>query len=258
MAKRQVITKIHPTDKMHIAVVKEGANQHADIILRKTKEDKNPTPTNQPEESVMDPKIIKALNGLSAEGRTYLDTLPDDQVEAWLAKSAEEREVDLTKAREAAKAKEEEIEKAKGGSPEIQELRKQLAQVTETQQTLVKENADLKKERRENELLTKAKTEFSLVPDALDILKSIDGLPDADKEVHLKSLASRQDLAKKVTREYGAPAVDPETSAATLVKTKVQELAKSRNISEAEATIAFNDDPANAELIDRALQEEAA
>lgn len=258
MAKRQVITAIHATDNMHVAFVKEGASQKAQVVLRKTKEPAPLTPPTNLEESVMDPIIIKALAGLTDEGKAYMGALPDAEIEPWLKKSAEDREVDLTKARTEKATKEAELEKAKGGSPEVVELKKTVASLLDTVKSLTARDETLTKERREQDLLKTASSTYGMVPGAIEILKSIDSMTDEQKAPHLAGLQARQDLAKTVSREYGAAVVDDETSAAALIKTKVVELAKAKNITEAQAAIAFNDDPANRDLIERVLDEEAA
>jgi CO dehydrogenase/acetyl-CoA synthase delta subunit len=259
MAKRQVITKVHATEKMHVAVVAEGANQHAHILLRKKKDETPTPPTNLKEESDMDPKIMKALLALDQTGKDYVLGLPDDQITAHFAKTADEQATDIKKHVEAAElAKAKELEKAKA-DPLVADLMKKVDGLTASVGTLQAENDLLKNRTLETDLEKSAKSDYPLVPDALNVLKSIQGLDEAGRKVVTDSLKARQDMAKKLVKTYGADDVtDHEGSAKVIVKTKIAELAKSMDGDTAKATLAFNSDPANAELIAQVREEETA
>lgn len=235
--------------KLHeISGTVKGANEHCTKLFHKSfgnggqpQGDPAPNPT----ESEMDMKITKALLGLDEAGRTYALGLEDDKLKAFMEQSPEDRTAEVTKHVEAEKAKADaaaEDEKAKNAKdPQIVALEDKVKSL-EAAATAEKTKA------RDLELKDIAKSQYGAVPNALTVLKSIEGLDDAARQPILDTLKSQQEMAKSLGVTVGEDDA-AEGNAVAQYEAKVDEVAKEKNVTKAAARVLIAEDPANAQLI---------
>lgn len=229
-----------------VSRTRKAMNKHCTKVMLKSKDAGGVTKeTTATEESVMDAKIIKSLAVLSDTGRAYVAQLEDDKVKSFfdLDKAAQDAEIKTWDEAEKAKsAAAEEAEKLKAaGDPEVVKLK---ARVAEMEQERVVEKAAA----RDLQLKDIAKSKYGSVPNAFDVLKSIEGLDEAARKPVLDTLANQQEIAKSMGVTVGED--DASESGATVrYDAKVAEVMKEKNISKSAAALQIAEDPANAQLI---------
>lgn len=233
-----------------ISRTRKAMNKHCTKVMLKSKDAGGVTKeTETEEESVMDAKIIKSLAGLQARmgnaGTLYVSQLEDDKVKSFFEQeaTAQDAEVKAWDEAEKAKAKEaEEAEKAKSaGDPEVEKLKSRIAELESTS-TAEKAKA------RDLELKDIAKSQFPLVPQALTVLKSLEGLTDEQRKPTMDMLKSQQDLAKTLGTTVGDDDAS-ENNATAKYDALVAETAKAKNITKSAAMVEIAENPEHAELV---------
>lgn len=243
-----------------LSTVKQGANQHSHIIMRKSVTAPAPAPT--PENDLMEAAVMKALLGLDEITKNYAVALSDEDFNKFMAKTADERikEAKMSadaqaKADAAAKEKADLAEDAKKGVDGA------LAKLTAENVELRKKFDDQTVEREMEK--TSNSAEFKGYPGGasavLTILKSIAELtPEMQKPI-IDSLKSQAQLALKVLGEEGGRTeedMEKTAPANAEFKKKVAEYATEKSVSQTVAFKAVAD--ANKELYNRAMAEESA
>lgn len=240
-----------------ISATVKGANEHCTKVFQKSFGAQPPQKTGDPapnptETSDMDKVLMKSMLALDEAGRSYAAGLEDDACEAFLRKSREDQTAEVTKHVEAEKAKadaaaEEEKKKA-AGDPEVEKLKSELA-------GLKSEREVEKAAARDRELKDIAKTQYPAVPKAYDTLKSLEKLDEADRAPMLAVLKSQQDLAKNLGGVIGN---DDETEGSAKAKydAVVAEVAKTKEITKAQAIVVVAEDPEHQQLV-RDMRDEA-
>lgn len=236
-----------------ISLTRKAANGSCTKVLRKNLEGGTAQIIHEPgqsdpaieEESVMDAKIIKSLAVLSDTGRAYVAQLEDDKVKSFfdLDKAGQDAEVSAWDDAEKAKAlAASEAEKAKNAKdPTIAALEDKVKSLEATA-TAEKAKA------REAELTNIAKSQYGAVPKALDVLKSIEGLPDVARQPVLDNLKAQQEMAKNFGTTFGDNEAG-EGSATAKYEAVVAEVAKTKSITKSAAAVEVAQDPAHAELV---------
>lgn len=229
-----------------VSRTRKAMNKHCTKVMLKSKDAGGVTKeTTATEESEMDAKIIKSLAVLSDTGRAYVAQLEDDKVKSFfdLDKTAQDAEIktwdDAEKAKSA--AAEEEEKKKSAGDPEVEKMKARLAEI-EGERVVEKAAA------RELVLKDLAKSQYGAVPKALEVLKSIEGLPEAARAPILENLQSQQDIAKSMGVTLGDDEATEGTAGARY-DAKVSEVAKEKNVTKSVAALMVAEDPANADLI---------
>ena len=241
-----------------ISLTRKAANGSCTKVLRNNLEGgtaqiihQNPGQTDPEvtEESEMDAKIIKSLAGLQARtgttGALYVSQLEDDKLKSFFEQdpAAQDAEVKTWDDAEKAKAAEAEAaEKAKSaGDPEVAELR-------ETVKSLQAENLAEKEKNRDAELKNVAKSEYAGVPKAYDILKSIEGLTEAQRQPTLDLLKSQQEMSKNLAKSFGDDEAGEGTATAQYTAL-VDTVAKEKSITKSAAMVEIANDPNHRELV---------
>lgn len=240
-----------------ISLTRKAANGSCTKVLRKNLEGGTAQIIHEPgqsdpaieEESVMDLKIMKSFAGLTARvGATagnYVAQMEDDKVKSFFEQEAAAQDAEVKAWDDAEKAKAlaaSEAEKAKNAKdPTIAALEDKVKSLEATA-TAEKAKA------RDAELTNIAKSQYGAVPKALDVLKSIEGLPDVARQPVLDNLKAQQEMAKNFGTTFGDNEAG-EGSATAKYEAVVAEVAKTKNVTKAAAMVIVAEDPAHAELV---------
>lgn len=276
------IVDIVVTGGEHTAICKQGANQHAHILLRKSIE---PSPR-ETENSEMSIKHLQTIAAMSDVTKAYFVGLDETSGQAFLEKSAADRDAEAQKAADeaAAKAKKDdkmsadekkkadeaeaakqarEAEAAKtagagGGTvtvsqKEWDDMQKNLKDLADGQATIINKSRDLEYEKR-------ASMEFRGYPGGssavVDRLKAIAELPEATRKGFEEDMRRSCDLAKATTSVLGFDVVKTDGSVHAEIEKRAGEIAKTEKISIDQARAKAVGDLSGADL-EKALDEEA-
>lgn len=218
-----------------LSTCKQGANQHAHIILRKSmtpKDQTQPTPEKKmataETHNVAD--VMKAaaaialkLASLTDVAKAHVTALAEDAQQELLQKSAAEIEAVAKAAKEEAdkKASEEEARKAGVTAREL-ELQKRA-------DTLQAEVEALKAKDVERDLEKRAADEFAGYPggvtEAVNRLKSIGKLPVAEQQPLIDMMKAQCAMAAESLKHFGGR-TEAEVTKASAAKTRLEEAAK--------------------------------
>ena len=285
MAKR-LIEDIEQDCDLEISWVRRGANPMAKVFLKKSAGHQPQTETtNMALKSVVLAGLMASAAGV-ALAKSFKD---EAEIDAFVAKSDTDQEAALVAFAKEHKIDHPGVEKT-GGEDTKTEVNKSdtvsggagddviaaaVAKAMENSpivKALQAENETLKTrlEKAENagqtvSLQKRAETEFKGlgigVEKTVNILKAItaDGF-DADVRADIEAVfKAHGELAAKLAIPLGLTAVHKDAKSATAQITKMAEdLAKAEKIPLEEAFYKVNTDPANAELVEKADQEEAA
>lgn len=236
-----------------ISLTRKGANPHAHVLIRKSLE--APSSETPPENTDMPTAeeiqkaaapiamamVIKTL-GMNEITKAHFLALPDDQKDAFLAKTDTEMAEIAKAAKDEADRKAAEAEAAKAGSTVVEnELRK-------SNEALQKRIEDLEKAGKETAAQTEiekraASADFAGYPGGpkavVEMLKSFADAPEAARTAAEGLMKAQALMAKRAGQGFGLPANgdvagDPGAALGRINKA-AQELAKSEDIPFAKA-----------------------
>lgn len=254
MAKR-LITDVNTAKALEVSFVPKGSNPLAKVVLKKSAD----TPPEQPETLNMLKSVALAKALACAVTADYLATLTkEEEVDAFLAKSADERKAEVEKAgfKFPSKDEDKKVEKAEvQKSAEVVALEKQVADM----------QAEIAKAREETQTASiqkRAETEFrglSIgVEKTVSVLKAIAPLAKEDQEAIESVFKAHAELAATVAKAEGHASLAKDRGSATAQLTKkADDLAAAEGIDWHAAFAKVNADPANAALVEKADEEEA-
>lgn len=285
MPAKRVILDIDPTSDLETSWVKRGSNPMSKVFLKKSADEPQLEKTNMALKSV-----LLASIAASALGKSYLFSLAkEEDVDAFVAKSSAERAADLTAfakaknmevdcdgdgpvAKAAKKPVEPDEDDMKKAAPvlkaeDISALIAKGIEESPVVKSLREENATLKgnldkvsKGAIETSLRKRAETEFAGIGKSTDemvsVLKALDGLEDAAVRKHVEDIfKAHTELAARVAKARGVFSVVREGSATAELDKMAEDIAKAEKITKEAAIRKISEDPAHAELIERADQE---
>lgn len=257
-----------------ISLVRAGANQHAHVLIRKSKKDPaNPVVENEMTAEEIKKAALAAVTEALSKGLSMSDvskahflTLNEDAKAAFLEKSADEQTAEAEKAKaDADKAKEAEAAKAKGQT-------EREAQLEKRHDELVAEIAELKKKDASRDIeadLEKAAADpaYAGYPGGTDalkvVLKTARGLSDETARDAILGLAKNQaQMARTTTVVRGLNPLDTDLEkkapATARVEKRVKELMTEKSITREAAMYELTQDQAYKADVVKALDEETA
>lgn len=257
-----------------ISLVRAGANQHAHVLIRKSKKDPaNPVVENEMTAEEIQKAAVAAVTAALSKGLSMSDvskahfvTLDDDAKAAFLEKSVEEQTAVAEKAKaDADKTKEAEAAKAKGQT-------EREAQLEKRHDELVAEIAELKKKDASRELesdLEKAAADpaYAGYPGGAEalkvVLKTARAITDETARDAILSLAKNQaQMARTTSVVRGLNPLDADLEkkapATARVEKRVKEVMTEKSMTREAAMFEVSQDPAFKADVIKALDEETA
>lgn len=246
-----------------LTTCKQGANQHAHIIMRKSlgAPSAKPTPQTSSESDDMDFAILKAMLAMDETTKAYASGLDEEALKLFVAKSAADQKAE---AHAAAKVLDD--------AAKAEEARKKALEATETETQKALREANDKiasleardaERNRDRELDKEAgMADFDGYPGGLEavkaMLKSIDKLEPPARKAVVDSMKSQATLSKKSLGELGGRTEEEINKAAPKMAAFVKkraEIMTEKAMTQADATRFIATDPALKRLYEEAMSE---